>query len=173
MTEPMHVALRAIGVVLPAAGVLGLVELRGGAPDGDFGAFLGAMGLSLLAAAVWAALDAGRAWTSRVLLRWVASAFVVGVGLGITTTVTAPGSPPGPERMSEAVSLSLFYGVPLLVSAGLGVAVGAAHPQSRRRHEENCSDGYWPLDALGPSRDVPLTTGSPLMPGPPPGDRIG
>ena len=141
MTEPLHVALRAIGVVLPAAGVLGLVELRGGAPDGDFGAFLGATGLSLLAAAVWAAFDAGRARTSRVLLRWVASAFVVGVGLGITTTVTAPGSTPGPERMSEAVSLSLFYGVPLLVSAGLGVAVGAAHRQSRRRHEETALTG--------------------------------
>ena len=141
MTEPLHVALRAIGVVLPAAGVLGLVELRGGAPDGDFGTFLGAMGLSLLAVAVWAAFDAGRTRTSRVLLRWVATAFVVGAGLGITTTLMAPGSPPGPERMSEAVSLSLFYGVPLLVSAGLGLAVGAAHRQSRRGHEETARTG--------------------------------
>ena len=48
--ELMRVAVRAIGVVLPGAGVLGLVELRGGSPDGDFGQFIGAMALSLLAA---------------------------------------------------------------------------------------------------------------------------
>ena len=69
MTELLNVALRAIGVVLPAAGVLGLVELRGGAPDGDFGTFLGAMGFSLLVSALWSALDARRAPTSRVLAR--------------------------------------------------------------------------------------------------------
>jgi hypothetical protein len=110
MTELLNVALRAIGVVLPAAGVLGLVELRGGAPDGDFGTFLGAMGFSLLA-------------------RWVAAAFVVGGGLGLATTLMAPGSPPGPERTAEAVSMSMFYGVPLLVAAGLGVAVGTSLDQ--------------------------------------------
>lgn len=141
MTELLHIVLRAIGVVLPAAGVLGLVELRGGAPDGDFGTFLGAMGLSMLAAAVWAAFDAGRASPSRVLIRWVATAFVVGVGLGLATTLTEPGSPPGPERTSEAVWLSLFYGVPLLVSAGLGAAVGAAHHQSSRRHGATAGTG--------------------------------
>jgi hypothetical protein len=141
MTELLHVALRAIGVVLPAAGVLGLVELRGGAPDGDFGTFLGAMGLSLLAAAVWSAIDARRAPTSRVLTRWVATAFVVGGGLGLASTWVAPGSPPGPERTAEAVSMALFYGVPLLVAAGLGVAVGAAHDQPRRKHEDTAGTG--------------------------------
>ena len=126
MSELLNVALRAIGVVVPAAGVLGWVELRGGAPDGDFGTFLGAMGLSLLASSLWAAIDARRDPTLRVLMRWLATAVVVSVGLGLATTLMAPGSPPGPERMAEAVSLSLFYGVPLLVSAGLGVAGGAA-----------------------------------------------
>lgn len=141
MTELLHVALRAIGVVLPGAGVLGSVELRGGAPDGDFGTFLGAMGLSLLTAAVWAAFDARRASPGRVLLRWVATAVVVGFGLGLATTLMEPGSPAGPERTAEAVWLSLFYGVPLLVSAGLGVAGGAAHRQSRRRHEDTAGTG--------------------------------
>lgn len=141
MTELLYVALRAIGVVLPGAGVLGLVELRGGAPDGDFGTFLGAMGLSMLAAAVWAAFDAGRAAPGRVILRWVATAAVVGVGLGLATTLMAPGTPPGPERTAEAVSSSLFYGVPLLVSAALGGAAGAAHHQSRRRHEDTAGRG--------------------------------
>jgi hypothetical protein len=104
---------------------LGLVELRGGIPEGDFGTFLGAMGLSFLAAAAWSAIDAGHAPTSRVLTRWVATAFVVGCGLGVGSTLLSPGSPPGPDRTAEAVSTSLFYGVPLLVTAGLGVAVGA------------------------------------------------
>lgn len=126
MTELLHVALRSIGVVLPAAGVVGLVELLGGAGAGDFSAFLGAMGLSLLACAMWSAIDVRRAPPSRVLTRWVATAFVVGGGLGLATTLVAPGTPPGLERTAEAVSLSLFYGVPLLVAAGLGVAVGAA-----------------------------------------------
>src|SRR3712207_618460 len=98
MTELLRVALRAVGVVLPAAGVLGLVELRGGAPEGDFAVFLGAMGLSLLVGAVWSAFDARRAPTMRVVVRWVAAALVVGGGLGFATTLLAPGSPPGPER---------------------------------------------------------------------------
>ena len=140
MTELLRVALRAIGVVLPAAGVLGLMELRGGAPDGDFGTFLGAMLLSLFAAAVWSAIDAGRAPTSRVLARWVVIAFVVGSGLGLATTLTAPGSPPGPERTAEAVWTSLFYGLPLLVAAGLGVAIGAARDQPRR-HKDTAGTG--------------------------------
>lgn len=38
MTELLHVVLRSIGVVLPAAGVVGLVELLGGAGAGDFSA---------------------------------------------------------------------------------------------------------------------------------------
>ena len=134
MTELLHAALRAIGVVLPGVGVLGLVELRGGAPDGDFSTFLGAMGLSLLTAAGWSAIDARRAPMRRVVTRWVATGVVVGGGLGLWTTSTDPGSPPGPERTAEAVSMSLFYGVPLLVAAGLGAAVGAA-VQPRRRHE--------------------------------------
>jgi hypothetical protein len=141
MTELLHVALRAIGVVIPAAGVLGMVELRGGAPAGDFGTFLGAMGLSLLAAAVWSAIDARHAPTRRVLIRWVATAVVVGVGLGLATTLMAPGSPPGPERTAEAVSMSMFYGVPLLVAAGLGVAIGASHDQPSRRREGTAGTG--------------------------------
>jgi hypothetical protein len=126
MTELLRVALRSIGVVLPAAGVVVLVELLGGAGAGDFSAFLGAMGLSLLACAIWSAMDLRRASPSRVLARWVAISFVVGGGLGLATTLMAPGSPAGPERTAEAVSLSLFYGVPLFVAAGLGVVVGAA-----------------------------------------------
>jgi hypothetical protein len=132
MTELLNVALRAIGVVLPAAGVLGLVELRGGGPDGDFGTFFGAMGLSMLAAAVWSAIDARRAPISKVLTRWVATAFVVGGGLGLATTLMAPGSPPSPERTAEAVSMALFYAVPLLMAAGLGV--GFAAPTSGCRN---------------------------------------
>lgn len=141
MSELLHVALRAIGVVLPGAGVLGVVELRGGAPAGDYGTYLGAMALSLLAAAVWSAIDARRTPTRRVLIRWVATGVVVGGGLGLWSTLTAPGSPPGPDRISEAVWLSLFYGVPLLVAAGLGVAVGAAQNQSRPRHEDAAEAG--------------------------------
>ena len=141
MTELLHVALRAIGVVLPAAGVVGLVELRGGAPDGDFATFLGAMGLSLLASAVWSAIDARRAPTRRVITRWIAIAFVVGGGLGVGSTWAAPGSPPGPERTAEAISLSLFFVVPLLVAAGFGVAVGAALGQPRREHEDTAGTG--------------------------------
>ena len=144
MTELLHVALRAVGVVLPAAGVLGLVELRGGAPDGDFATFLGAMGLSLLAAAVWSAIDARRVPTGRVLTRWVATSFVVGGGLGVGTTLATPGSPPGPERTAEAVSMSLFYGVPLLVAAGLGVAVGIALVQPRPRHQDTAGTSAGP-----------------------------
>ena len=33
------------------------------------------------------------------------------------------------ERTAEAVSMSMFYGVPLLVAAGLGVAVGTSLDQ--------------------------------------------
>lgn len=126
MTELLRVALRSIGVVLTAAGVLGLVWLRGGASDEDFLPFLGAMGLSLLACAVWSGSDLRRAPVIRVLIRWVATAFVVGGGIGLASTLMAPGSPPGPERTAEAVSSSLFFGVPLLVAVGLGVAIGAA-----------------------------------------------
>ena len=125
MTELLHVAIRSIGVVLPGAGVVGLVELLGGAGAGDFAAFFGAMLLSLLACAMWSAMDLRRAPRIRVLTRWVATAFVVGGGLALASTLLAPGTPPGPERRAEAVSLSLFYGVPLLVAAGLGVVVGA------------------------------------------------
>lgn len=119
MTEVLRVVLRAIGVVLPGVGMWGFAEFRGGVPDGDYGTFLGAMGLSLLAAAVWSAIDARRAPTSSVLTRWVATAFVVGCGLGLESTLMAPGGPP------LFVSM-LFYGVPLLMAAGFGVAVAAA-----------------------------------------------
>ena len=143
--ELIRVALRAIGVVLPGAGVLGLVELRGGSPDGDFGQFMGAMALSLLASTLWAAIDALRARIRTVLIRWIVTAFVVGGGLALATEVTAPGSPPGPDRAAEAVSLALFYTVPLLMAAALGVAagaaVGAARDRLRRRHEEIAGTG--------------------------------
>ena len=145
MTELLRVALRAIGVVLPAAAMLGVVELRGGAPDGDFEIFLGAMLLSLLAAAVWSAFDAARAPAVRVLIRWIAISFVVGGGLGIGITFMDPGTPPGPERTSEAISSSLFYAVPQLFAAGigmgLGMAVAAANELSRRRPDDTTDRG--------------------------------
>jgi hypothetical protein len=37
--ELLQVALRAVGVVLPGVCVLGIVELRGEIPEGDFGTF--------------------------------------------------------------------------------------------------------------------------------------
>lgn len=126
MTELLQVALRSVGVVLPAAVVVGFVEVFGGAGAGDFLPFLGAMGLSLLACVLWSATDLRRASPGRVITRWVATAIVVAAGLALATTLLAPGSPPGPERRAEAVSLLLFYGVPLLVAAALGVAIGAA-----------------------------------------------
>jgi len=139
MTELLRVALRVIAVVLPGAALLGLVELLGGAPDGDFGTFIGAMLLSLLAAAVWAAIDATRVSTVRALVRWVAVAFIVGGGLGLGTTLMAPGSPPS-ERTSEVIWTSAFYVVPLLVAVGfgwlLGVAVTAENNRARRKDED-------------------------------------
>jgi hypothetical protein len=125
MTELLLIAFRGIGVVLPGAGLLGIVELRRGAPDGDFGTFLGAMALSLLAAAVWSAIDTYRAPTARVCTRWVATTVVVSAGLGLASAMTEPGISPGPALMAEAVSIALFYAVPLLVAAVLGVAMGA------------------------------------------------
>ena len=145
MTELLRVALRAIGVVLPGAAVLGLVELRGGGDPEDFGPFLGAMALSLLAATSWAAIDAFRGPTRSAVIRWIITAFVVGGGLALATTLLAPGSPPGPERMADAVSLALFYAIPLLVAAALGVAIGAAigaaRDRPRRRHENTAGTG--------------------------------
>jgi hypothetical protein len=136
MSELLRVALRAIGVVVPAAGLLGLVELRGGIPAGDFGTFFGAMGLSWLTAAVWSAIDARRATIRRVLLRWAATAVVLGGGLGLGTTLIEPGTPPGPERIAEAVWGSLFYVVPLVIAAGLGAAVGAPERSSKANAPE-------------------------------------
>ena len=145
MTELLRVALRVIGVVLPGVAFFGLVEVTGGVPDGDFGTFLTAMLLSLLTAAVWAAIETSRAPTSRVLIRWFAVAVVVSGGVGGGGTLMAPGSPPGPERISEAVSSSLFFGVPLLVVVGLGVAIGMAaaaqNDRARRRHEATAGTG--------------------------------
>ena len=141
MAELVHVALRAIGVVLPGAAVLGWVELRGGIPAGDFGTFLGAMALSLLASAAWSAIDARRARTSRVLSRWVAIALVVSVGLSLATTLTEAGTPGGPILTAETVSLALFYGVPMLVAAGVGVAIAAPQVHPPRRHEDTAGTG--------------------------------
>jgi len=140
MIELMRVALRAIGVVLPGAGILGLVELRGGSPDGDFGQFMGAMALSLLASTLWAAIDALRARIRTVLIRWIVTAFVVGGGLALATELMAPCCTAG-----ESVSLALFYAMPLLMAAALGVAVGAAVSAARdrlkRRHEDTAGTG--------------------------------
>ena len=138
MTELLRIALRAIGVVLPGVAFFGLVELTTGVPDGDFGTFLTAMFLSLLTATAWTAIDARRAPIGRVLVRWVAITVVVGAGLGIESTLSAPGSPPS-ERTSEMVSTSLFYVVPLLMAVGLGLIIGVAAAQSdkaRRRYDD-------------------------------------
>lgn len=125
MTELLHVVLRCVGVVLPAAGVWGFAELRGGVPSGDFGTFLGAMALSLLAAGVWSAIDARSAPTIRVTIRWVAVAVVVGVGVALAFELEAPNSSPGLERAAEVFWSSLFYVVPALLAVGVGVAIGA------------------------------------------------
>ena len=142
--ELMRVALRAIGVVLPGAGSLVWVALHGGSPDGDFDDFMRAMALSMLAAALWAAIDALRAPIRTVLIRWIATAFVIGGGLSLATTVFAPGSPAGSERTAEAVSGTLFYAMPLLFAAALGVAAGAGVGGARdrlRRRRENTAGG--------------------------------
>ena len=138
MTELLRIALRVIGLVLPGAAFWGLAEVTTGVPDGDFGTFLTAMFLSLLTATVWAAIDAWRAPIGRVLIRWVAITVVVGGGLGIESTLSAPGGPPS-QRTSEMVSTSLFYVVPLLMAVGLGVAIGMAAAQgdkARRRYDD-------------------------------------
>jgi hypothetical protein len=125
VTELLHVVLRCVGVVLPAVAVWGFAELRGGVPSGDFGTFLGAMALSLLAAAVWSAIDARSAPTIRVSIRWVAVAVVVGVGVALAFELEAPNSSPGLERAAEVFWSSLFYVVPALMAIGVGVAIGA------------------------------------------------
>ena len=140
----VRVALRAIGVVLPGAGVLVLVALRGGAPDGDFGQFLGAMALSLLASALWAALDSLHARLGTVLIRWIVVALGVGGGLALATDLMDPCCTAG-----ESVSLALFYAMPLMFAAVLGVAVGvgvgAVRDRLRRRSEGNAAaDGGHP-----------------------------
>jgi len=131
VTELLCIALRAVGVVLPGGVVIGVVELRGGPPEGDFGTYLGAMALSLLAAAVWAGVDSRRTSAGRVVARWSVTAAVVGAGIAGTTTALWPGSPPGAARVEEAVTMSLFYVVPLLAAAVTGAAVGAATGSSR------------------------------------------
>ena len=90
--------------------------------DGDFFAFMAAMALAMLLTAVWAGLD-GRRMTpaSTAVHTWVAVPVISGVLLGIGGTLLAPGSP---ERVAEAVSSSLFYTVPLVLAALLGLGVG-------------------------------------------------
>jgi hypothetical protein len=83
------------------------------------------MGLSLLAAAVWSAIDARSAPTIRVIIRWVAVAVVVGVGVALAFELDAPNSSPGLERAAEVFWSSLFYVVPALVAVSVGVAIGA------------------------------------------------
>ena len=130
--ELLRVPLRCIGVVCPAAGVLWIVEMRGGvAEDGGFGAFFAAMALSLLAAAAWSASDARRGLTARVAIRWSASTVLVSGGLGVASTLLAPNGPPE-ERATELVSTALFYGIPLAVAVALGTAAGASAARERR-----------------------------------------
>ena len=135
--ELMRVALRAIGVVLPGAGAWVWVVLHGGPPGDGFGEFLGAMALSLLASTLWAAIDALRAPIRTVLIRWIATAFVVGGGLALAIGLLEPDS--------FVVSLAQFFARPLLMAAGLGVAVGAvvgvARDRLRGRHEDTGSPG--------------------------------
>jgi hypothetical protein len=125
VSELLRIALRGVGVVLPAASVWGFVELRGGVPSGDFGTFLGAMALSLLAAAIWSAIDARRPPTVRVITRWVAVAVVVGAGVALALSLPAPDSSPTLEWTAEVFWSSLFYIVPLLAATAVGVAIGA------------------------------------------------
>jgi hypothetical protein len=129
MTELLRVALRAIGVVLPGAALWGFVAVTRGvsSDDGD----IGALWLSWLAAAVWAAIDTSRAPASGVLVRWVAVAVVVGGGLGIAITLFAPGPPS--QRTSDVVYPSLFFCVPLLAAVGLGVVIGMVIAAARAR----------------------------------------
>jgi|SRR5687767_9836668 hypothetical protein len=122
VTELLRIVLRVVGMLLPGAAVLVVDELRGGGPDGDFGTFLGAMALSFLVTAGLAGSDAASSPVGRVVLRWVVAAVVLGVGLGVTTTVLWPGGPTGAARVGEALTMSLFYLLPLLLAVGIGLA---------------------------------------------------
>jgi hypothetical protein len=139
MNELLQVALRAIGVVLPGAGFWFWVELHSGVPAGDFGTYLGAMAISMLVAAVWSVIDTWRAPIRKVLIRWAATAFVVGGGIALVSTLMAPGTPPGLDRMTDVVGLLLFHGVPLLVAAGVSVAI--AHDQRILRDHRDSRRG--------------------------------
>jgi len=111
-------------------------QLTRGVPS-DSDAFLWAVLLSVLTAAVWAAIDTSRAPGSRVLIRWVAMVVVVGGGLGIVFTLYAPGPPS--QRTSDTLYPSLLFSVPLLAAVGLGVVIGMAaaaqHNRARRGNE--------------------------------------
>ena len=125
MIELLRVALRSIGVVCPAAGVLWIVELRGGvADDGGFGTFFAAMALALLAAASWSAFDARHGLTARVAIRWAATTVLVGGGLSLWETLRLPDS--------EFVPTAFFFGVPMMVAVALGTAAGASAARDRR-----------------------------------------
>ena len=131
MTELLRVALRAIGVVLPGATLWGFVAVTSGVSSDDAdGTFIGALWLSWLTAAVLAAIDSSRAPGSRVLIRWVAIAVVVGGGLGIVITLFAPG--PRLQLPSDMLYL-LFWCVPLLAAGGLGVVIGVVIAAARAR----------------------------------------
>jgi hypothetical protein len=130
VTELLRVPLRAVGVGLPAIVLLGIDELRGGGQDDGYGVFLGAMALTLLAAALWSAVDAHRAPFARVIIRWIATAVVASAGLGISATMMPPASP------SEAVGTSVFFLVPLLMATGVGVAIGAVSRAAPRKIAE-------------------------------------
>ena len=136
MAELLRVALRVIGVVLPGAALWGFVAVtRGVSSDDADETFIWALWISWLTAAVWAAIDSSRAPGSRVLVRWVAIAVVVGGGLGIVITAFGP----GPSQWTSDMVYLLFWCVPLLAAAGLGVVIGMAvaaiSNRARRRHE--------------------------------------
>jgi len=133
VTELLRVPLRAVGVALPAIVVLGVDALRGGGQDDGYGAFLGAMALTLLAAALWSGVDAHRTPSARVIIRRVAAVVVASVGLGIVLTMIPPASP------SDAVGASVFFLVPLLMAAFVGVAIGAASRSARKIVEQRPS----------------------------------
>ena len=117
--------------MLPGAALWGFVAVtRGVSSDDADGTFIGALWLSWLTAAVWAAIDTSRAPGSGVLIRRAAIAVVVGADLGIVITLSAP----GPSlRTSEIVYLSLFWCVPLVAAVGLGVVIGVVITAAKAR----------------------------------------
>jgi hypothetical protein len=68
-----------------------------------------------------------------VIIRWLATIVVASAGLGVVVTLMPPASP------SDAVGASVFFLVPLLMAAGVGVAIGAASRSPRKIAEKRPS----------------------------------